>query len=181
MGKQKIVTVGPASIGKTSLINALCDREFNEDQMPTIAQEFISQEVMFEGHTFTNEYWDTAGQERFSHLNGYYIHGANIVLALCYANDLSSLESSLSVVNNTIGSNEYELIIVFSKWDIESVDDVTLRKAINDVKIYNPRDVIPTSSKIHYNIEELKTIISSCYHESTVSEHPVLKTQSSCC
>lgn len=71
----KCVVCGDISVGKTSFLKQLCDREFSSQSKPTIGIDF---------HIFTHEdiklqLWDTAGQEKYRALTKQYFQGAQII------------------------------------------------------------------------------------------------------
>lgn len=73
----KIMFLGPANVGKTSIICQYCNELFQEDTMPTIGAGFSTQTVQIGENTLTLHLWDTAGEERFRSVTPALIHGAH--------------------------------------------------------------------------------------------------------
>ena len=68
-GSYKVVLLGEAGVGKTSIINQFINEEFLEDQETTTGATFSSKEVETKsGKTIKFVVWDTAGQEKFRSL-----------------------------------------------------------------------------------------------------------------
>ncbi len=78
----KVVFVGPAAAGKTSLNRRMVGLDFFDEELPTIGAIFNSQLGEFLGETFTELLWDTAGLERFSALTPHYLRQAAVVVAV---------------------------------------------------------------------------------------------------
>jgi small GTP-binding protein len=86
----KVVFIGPASAGKTSLITRFSKGTFRRDQAPTIGAGYLPCELAVQGEHVELDIWDTAGQERFRSLVPQYSRGASAVILVF---DLSSLDS----------------------------------------------------------------------------------------
>jgi Ras-related protein Rab-21 len=63
--KIKVVLVGEASVGKTSIIQRYSDNFFTENGSSTIGLSYISKKLTVNKRTFRLDIWDTAGQERY--------------------------------------------------------------------------------------------------------------------
>lgn len=62
----KMIIIGPAGVGKSSLLNRFTRGEFKDGYNPTLGVEFYSQIVHLEDETpIKLQIWDTAGQESF--------------------------------------------------------------------------------------------------------------------
>lgn len=75
--KIKIVVVGGANVGKTTLINKYINPNTLIDAVPTIQLAIISKEITFENTTYQVEICDTAGQERFQSICPNFYRGAD--------------------------------------------------------------------------------------------------------
>ena len=73
----KIVMVGDAGVGKTSLINVLMGNSLTLDYKPTIGVDFATQLVPGPQDTVVKlQFWDFSGQDRFRVLSRAYFRGA---------------------------------------------------------------------------------------------------------
>ena len=73
----KIVLLGEAAVGKTSLLNRFCEGTFQEDYKPTLGANIIRKDVDLE-ETNTKIrliMWDLAGQEKYNVIRSMYFQG----------------------------------------------------------------------------------------------------------
>lgn len=73
----KIVVLGSAFVGKTSIINRYCNATFIEDTLSTIGAGFFTRTMNIDGTEVTIMLWDTAGEERFRSVAPSLLRGAN--------------------------------------------------------------------------------------------------------
>jgi small GTP-binding protein len=73
----KVVGVGSAGVGKTSIIKYSISQEVSMDTSPTIGTGFFKLTLDSDTRPLTFEIWDTAGQERFRALTRSFFKGAH--------------------------------------------------------------------------------------------------------
>ena len=62
----KVVLLGEAGVGKTSIINQFTYHQFDPDCISSISAQFISKTIDYQGYgAIKFDIWDTAGQERY--------------------------------------------------------------------------------------------------------------------
>lgn len=84
MEQNKIVIIGNAKVGKTTLTKKLINEQYNESYIPTLGVEVYP-------HCYCN-LWDTAGEEKFGGLrDGYYIQSTHAIV-VCNLNNKKSCE-----------------------------------------------------------------------------------------
>ena len=88
--RQKIIFVGDAFTGKTSIINRIIDNPFNDTYEVSIGIDFMSKNIRFRGQNIKIQIWDSAGQEKYKGLIPSYVRNSSIVF-LVY--DVSNKES----------------------------------------------------------------------------------------
>ena len=71
----KLVLLGEASVGKSSLVLRFARGQFISSHEPTIGAAFLTQTLDLDDHTVKFEIWDTAGQERYHSLAPMYYRG----------------------------------------------------------------------------------------------------------
>ena len=71
--RYKIIFVGDANTGKTSIINRIIDNPFNETYEPSEGIDFISKNIRFNGLNIRIQIWDSAGQEKYRGLIPSYV------------------------------------------------------------------------------------------------------------
>jgi small GTP-binding protein len=77
--KLKVVVVGDANVGKTSIINYISQQN-NASVQPTVGSNNIQIVRAPEGRSVTLDMWDTAGSERYRSLMPMYLRGAKVAL-----------------------------------------------------------------------------------------------------
>ena len=122
----KIVVLGTAAVGKTSIINRYCNGSFLEDTLATMGCAFFSHTVQMEQTEISAILWDTAGEERFKAVAPSLLRGAQ---GLILVFDLTSLESfnDLGVyLNMFLDTAEYDtnvplpILLLGNKADLNS-------------------------------------------------------------
>ncbi|CAH01664.1 Rab family GTPase VPS21 [Kluyveromyces lactis] len=78
----KLVLLGEAAVGKSSIVLRFVSNDFAENKEPTIGAAFLTQRVNMADHTIKFEIWDTAGQERFASLAPMYYRNAQAALVV---------------------------------------------------------------------------------------------------
>jgi len=78
----KLVLLGEAAVGKSSLVLRFVNNDFQENKEPTIGAAFLTQKCQLPTRTIKFEIWDTAGQERFASLAPMYYRNAQSALVV---------------------------------------------------------------------------------------------------
>lgn len=98
----KIIIIGDASVGKSSLLSRYIDNTFETDYILTIGVDFKFKDVKVkaeDSNTYHNvrlQIWDTAGQEKFRSMTHVYFKGSNACIIVF---DLTCKESAKNVIN----------------------------------------------------------------------------------
>ncbi|KAI9803709.1 MAG: hypothetical protein M1833_000621 [Piccolia ochrophora] len=87
----KLVLLGEAAVGKSSLVLRFVNNDFQENKEPTIGAAFLTQKCNLPSRTIKFEIWDTAGQERFASLAPMYYRNAQSALVVYDLTKPSSL------------------------------------------------------------------------------------------
>jgi small GTP-binding protein len=123
--KYKIVLVGDATVGKTSLINAFIHRDVAEKS--TLAATCTAVEYEIDGLPLHLSIWDTAGQETFRNLVPVYARGAHAaILVFDHTNPTSfkNLAEWYSFVLDRVG--HIPCVVACNKSDLPATVDVAL-------------------------------------------------------
>lgn len=117
MTTYKIVIVGNANTGKTSLLNRYINDEFTNYLPATIGIEFVHKDV---GDETKLSIWDTAGQERFQSIGGALYRNAD---AIIFVYDVSDNESFTALEHwhrqcMTYGDRNAVKVLVGNKTDL---------------------------------------------------------------
>ncbi|KAF9240918.1 GTP-binding protein ypt5 [Melanogaster broomeanus] len=94
----KLVLLGEAAVGKSSVVLRFVNNEFQANKEPTIGAAFLTQKCRLEDRVLRYEIWDTAGQERFHSLAPMYYRNAQAAVVVYDVTKASSLEKAKSWV-----------------------------------------------------------------------------------
>ncbi|EAU92864.1 GTP-binding protein ypt5 [Coprinopsis cinerea okayama7 len=94
----KLVLLGEAAVGKSSVVLRFVNNEFQPNKEPTIGAAFLTQKCRLEDRILRYEIWDTAGQERFHSLAPMYYRNAQAAVVVYDVTKASSLEKAKSWV-----------------------------------------------------------------------------------
>ena len=92
----KLVLLGEAAVGKSSVVHRFVQDEFEENREPTIGAAFLTQRCRLEDLLIKFEIWDTAGQERFRTITSSYYRGAHGIIVVYDVTD----EGAYSLTSN---------------------------------------------------------------------------------
>ncbi|KAF7784443.1 hypothetical protein Agabi119p4_608 [Agaricus bisporus var. burnettii] len=94
----KLVLLGEAAVGKSSIVLRFVSNEFQPNKEPTIGAAFLTQKCRLEDRILRYEIWDTAGQERFHSLAPMYYRNAQAAVVVYDVTKSTSLEKAKSWV-----------------------------------------------------------------------------------
>jgi small GTP-binding protein len=169
----KVILVGDAGVGKTSLTERFVDNRFHEDILSTIAVDFKTHIMEVDGKIAKIQIWDTAGAERFRSVARSFYRGANAVM-FCYdvaeALSFTHLSTWLEELNRTM-LPETPCIIVGCKCDLSSRRAIPQQQAIDFAKQFN-YGYIETSAKENTNVPEaFKYIVRKAIYDAVQNCH----------
>ncbi|KAI9095827.1 ras family-domain-containing protein [Phlyctochytrium arcticum] len=90
----KLVLLGEAAVGKSSLVLRFVNNEFQENKEPTIGAAFLTQKCKLDDKIIKFEIWDTAGQERFHSLAPMYYRNAQAAVVVYDITKPASLDKA---------------------------------------------------------------------------------------
>ena len=77
----KVVLLGEAGVGKTSIIHQFTYHQFDPDCISSISAQFISKTIEYQGYgTIKYDIWDTAGQERYRSMAKIFYKDAKVII-----------------------------------------------------------------------------------------------------
>ncbi|KAF8475439.1 GTP-binding protein ypt5 [Gautieria morchelliformis] len=94
----KLVLLGEAAVGKSSIVLRFVSNEFQANKEPTIGAAFLTQKCRLEDRVLRYEIWDTAGQERFHSLAPMYYRNAQAAVVVYDVTKAASLDKAKSWV-----------------------------------------------------------------------------------
>ena len=153
----KIVVIGDASVGKTSLIKKYTAGSFNQEYIKTVGAQFSRySKVIGDNIRVRLLFWDISGQDEFEFMRPKFYHGARgaIVTFDLTREDTSKnvmtwyneLRRHVGVIPTILFGNKFDLIK-----DPDSFDDSIIEKEIEMDKFYK---FYKTSAKTGAHVHE---------------------------
>lgn len=78
----KLIVIGDASAGKSSIILQYVDGYIHSSHLSTIGVDFKIKNLKYEDKRLKLQIWDTAGQEKFKHLTNNYYRNAHACIVV---------------------------------------------------------------------------------------------------
>ena len=129
---EKIVIIGDASVGKTSIVLRYVNNTFSDNIKPTIGCDHYEKEIETEAKQKVKlSIWDTAGQERFRGLSSSYYKKAKCVILVYDITKKASFEK-LDFWRDEImnfADEDILVVIVGNKSDMQEKRAVTTEEA----------------------------------------------------
>jgi len=175
MNSVKLVLLGEAAVGKSSLVLRFVSNDFQENKEPTIGAAFLTQKCTIDNRVIKYEIWDTAGQERFASLAPMYYRGAQAALVVYDITKPASFIKARHWVKELHEQANKDIVIalVGNKLDLVN-DDADLRK----VSIEEGQNLaqeqgllfFETSAKTSHNVNEVFVAIGNKIPEKSAPQ-----------
>ncbi|KAI0167468.1 rab5-like GTPase [Pestalotiopsis sp. NC0098] len=182
----KLVLLGEAAVGKSSLVLRFVNNDFQENKEPTIGAAFLTQKCNLPTRTIKFEIWDTAGQERFASLAPMYYRNAQAALVVYDLTKPTSLvkakhwvaelqrQASPGIVIALVG-NKLDLTSESAEADGEGADGEesggARKVSTEEGKTYAEEENLlffETSAKTGHNVSEVFTAIANAIPETSL-------------
>lgn len=159
----RLILVGDASTGKSSIMQTYSDGIFPEDYQATIGIEYCSKIIKINKKEIKLNVWDTSGQERFRAITISYYRGSHGIIFVYDVCDRQSFENIKTIWFANIGkyiSTPYKCILVANKIDksnnriVSTSEGKTLAEEINAT-------YLEVSAKAKHNIDKLFTDLTT--------------------
>ncbi|CAA7266584.1 unnamed protein product [Cyclocybe aegerita] len=121
----KLVLLGEAAVGKSSVVLRFVSNEFQPNKEPTIGAAFLTQKCRLEDRILRYEIWDTAGQERFHSLAPMYYRNAQAAVVVYDVTKASSLEKAKSWVKELQRQANPNIVIALAGNKVDLVQSST--------------------------------------------------------
>eukprot|EP00731_Ephydatia_muelleri_P030646 Em0022g160a len=151
----KIVLIGDAGVGKTSIVRRYTDGVFTSAGIPTIGVDFCIKTLQIGTNMVKLQIWDTAGQERFRTITQSYYRSADAIVLVYDIGAIQTyqnLQEWLTEVDRYAGASVHKILI-------GNKSDRTDREVSQDLgeKFADQHGMpfLETSAKTANNIEEL--------------------------
>ena len=116
----KVVLVGEAGVGKTSIIQRFTTNFYSSNQKSTSGSNFIEKRIEFKdiGQKIKFEIWDTAGQETFRSLARMFYINASVCIMVYDITSKKTFEELKNYwsedVHNNVSGSACKLINIFN-------------------------------------------------------------------
>ncbi|KAI5962684.1 VPS21 [Candida pseudojiufengensis] len=165
----KLVLLGEAAVGKSSLVLRFVSNDFQENKEPTIGAAFLTQKCTIGDKTIKYEIWDTAGQERFASLAPMYYRNAQAAVVVYDITKPASFIKARHWVKelHEQANKDITIALVGNKYDL--VEDESTEENTNEEEsirkvsfeegqsLANEENLLffETSAKTSYNVNEV--------------------------
>lgn len=119
----KIILVGNADIGKTSMLSRFVDDVYSENYVSTIGVDFKIKMLEVNKKDIKMQIWDTAGQDRFRTITSTYYrgsHGIVIAFDITDKESFSNINTWLAEVNRYVNDPQIIYMLIGCKSDLEA-------------------------------------------------------------
>ena len=153
----KIIIVGPAAVGKTSLLHRFVEDQFSFRYKLTIGADFLSKVIQKGNETIKLQIWDIGGQERYKFLRSSFFDGANgalLVFDLSRWHTFGDLEDWLSDLRKFAGE-DIPFVVIGNKVDlIDTKNEIYERESAVVFAKKEKTYYVETSAKSGENVED---------------------------
>ena len=156
----KILILGDATVGKTSILVRYIDNKFEKDSLATLGVDVKYKYVTLDNKKIRMNIWDTAGQDRFRNIAKNYFKGANAVIFVFDVNNKNTLDKIKFWIDNVKENSSEDLIevIVGNKIDIDGKHEVT-KEEMESLGEKTGMETFKTSAKTGEGINEVFTYL----------------------
>ncbi|NVM02016.1 MAG: GTP-binding protein [Candidatus Helarchaeota archaeon] len=152
----KVVVIGDAGVGKTTLLLRFVDDSFQESYLPTIGVNVCNKKVSIANKNIHLNIFDIAGQEKFSLMRRVFYEDVNSVLIMYDVSNKESfdhIESWIKDVSPNFSSKKPIGLIIGNKIDLKSKRVIT-RKAAEKIAEKFGLGYVETSAKTGEKVNE---------------------------
>lgn len=153
--KHKVILLGDAATGKTSLLNMLVHESFDSVCRATLSVDYLSTSVKLEnGQHVHLQVWDTAGQEKFRSLIAGYVRGCDAAVIVYDISKRKTFDSVTFWTNLVVEERgpSIPVILVGNKMDLNDQRAVSVAEGTNKADTTQSM-FIETSAKTGFNVK----------------------------
>lgn len=156
----KVILIGPAYSGKTSLIRQYLYKNFSEKYNVTIGFDYESKKIKIENKILNLNIWDTAGTELYQSIMSSNIRDSHVGIVVFDITNKKSFEECeywINIYRQYAGNEAKELIyLVGNKIDLPKKDHAITAKEGENFCINNKlRNYFEVSAKTGQNVDDL--------------------------
>ena len=157
----KLLLIGDAGVGKSSLLLRFADDTYTESYISTIGVDFKIRTIDLDTKTIKLQIWDTAGQERFRTITSSYYRGTHGIMVVYNTSDLDSFNNVKQWMHeiDQYASENVSKLLVGNKTDLMSKRAVSFDQAKQFADSLGMA-FIETSAKDTTNVEQAYMMMS---------------------
>ena len=118
--RHKIIFVGDAGVGKTTIIGRIMGNPYAEEYEPSIGVDFMSKSLRHNGQNVKLQIWDTAGQEKYKGLIPSYVRNSAIVFIVYDVSVKTSFDNIPKWITFIKSIENTTLVLCGNKIDLEN-------------------------------------------------------------
>ncbi|KAL3853613.1 hypothetical protein ACJMK2_017145 [Sinanodonta woodiana] len=155
--KFKLVLVGDAGVGKTSVFRRFQSGTYIETNASTIGVDFTMKTLQIDGKLIKLHIWDTTGQEKFRSIIHSYYRSANGVVMVYDITKKASFDRLSQWLDDVkhYGDPNIVKVLIGNKQDLENMREVPFKEAKSYAQHHGMIDVLETSARENINIDEV--------------------------
>ncbi|KAH0787994.1 small GTP-binding protein [Histomonas meleagridis] len=166
----KFLLIGNTSVGKTSLINRLCEDTFVDNKTPTIGVDYQTKVLNIRNTDVVLQIWDTAGQEKYRSITRPYYRDAVGVLIVFSITDHESFEAIGKWIADAqeLCDKNVKILLIGNKIDLVAERKVTTQEA-QDYATTVGLKYIESSAQNNTNVEEAFQMVARDVYDAYAS------------
>jgi len=153
----KIIIIGDAGVGKSSLTNKAIKNIFDVTYSPTIGLEYSTMNIRIKDKKIKLQIWDTCGQEKFRSMITSFYRNTSLAILTYAINEKQSFYNIENWLNElkTYSNPEIKIFLVGTKSDLEKSREVQREDAENIYKEHQLDYFIETSAYTGFNVQNV--------------------------
>ncbi len=169
----KVVLVGDAEVGKTSLTTRFAYGTFTDGYISTLGVDFIVKSIPIDNYIIKLQAWDTAGQERYSGVRPIYYRGAKgalLVFDITMRQSFVNVEKWFNQIRKYSGA-DVPIVLVGNKLDLSESRVVST----DEVRVYSAQKEMiyfETSAKTDYAVTDVFKNLAELILASELARDP---------
>ncbi len=167
----KVMMLGDASVGKTSLTIRYISGSFLEDLKLTIGVDFYSKTTQHDNKRVKMQIWDFGGEIRFRYLLSQYLKGANgafYLFDITNSVTLYHLPDWTNIIREVAG--DIPIILIGTKLDLDEFRAVSNEEAQITALKYNLASFLELSAKTGENVEKAFELMTNALFKKYVKK-----------
>ena len=125
--ENKVIFLGEAGVGKTTLIKVSIGQKFDKVYNSSISLSFNPKQIIYNNKKYTFNLWDTIGQEKYRSLTKIFYKKSKIIIFvydITNKNSFKNLEYWINSVNTELGDEKFIKAIVGNKSDLYLKEEI---------------------------------------------------------